>query len=68
MACNSAYHSSASSPKGDRLSGRQKMLMVLGLGLILMIMPVIGKWFCNDGLIMNIHGDGDIVVLRDYVH
>ena len=23
---------------------------------------------CDDGLMMNIDGDGDVVVLRDYVH
>ena len=29
-----------------------------------------GDWemVCDDGLMMNIDGDGDIVVLRDFVH
>ena len=37
MAYINAYHSLTLSPKGGRLSGRQKVLYVLGLGLRIMV-------------------------------
>ena len=54
-----AYHSSTPSPKGGRLSGRQKVLYVLGLGLMVMMIGDGDGVFNEDDERYGIDGERD---------
>ena len=63
-----AYRSSTLSPKGDSPLWSPKG--VVGFRVRVNINDNDGDWemVCDDGLMMNIDGDGDIVVLRNDEH